>query len=103
MTVTVKSSSWPYKVKEPIDPKAVLNYGIDWTDWLPTDALIDTSTWVAVGGTVEHSTHADGIAYVWVSSGVVGSTITLTNHIVLDTVPVALEDERTLLLKVKDR
>lgn len=103
MTVTVKSSAWPFKVKEYIDPQAVLNYGIDWTDWLPTDAAISTSTWVAVGGTVEHSTHADGIAYVWVSSGVVGSTITLTNHITLDTAPIALEDERTLILTVKDR
>jgi hypothetical protein len=106
MTVVVKSTGWPYRVKEPFDSGAKLSYGIDWTDWLPEGASIVSSTWAIVGGVELHRTHVDGVAYVWIEAAaetVAGDTIEMTNHIILDTAPVGLEDERTLILKVKER
>jgi len=103
MTVTVKSTQWPYKVKEPIDSASVLNYGIDWSDWLPTGATIQTATWTVTGGSSTHSAIVDGVTYVWISVTAGATQVSATVHITLDTAPVALEDERTLVLTVKER
>jgi len=103
MAIDVKSTAWPYKVKEPIDSGAVLNYGIDWSDWLPTGATIQTATWTVTGGAADHSAIVEGVTYVWLSVTPGATTVAATVHITLDTVPVALEDERTLLLTVKER
>jgi hypothetical protein len=103
MTVAVKSNKWPYKVKEPIDSGAVLNYGIDWSDWLPEGAVIQTATWAMTGGVAEHSAIVDSATYVWVSVSEGSTEIEATVHITLDTAPVTLEDERTLILTVQER
>lgn len=117
MSITVKS--WPHTVKEPIDPGAVLGYGIDWTLWVPAGATIQTATWAITGGVEEGSQilheipdpdDPTGVAtipaeqtLVWLSVAAEAKTVRATVHIVLDTAPVALEDERTLILTVQDR
>lgn len=103
MTIEVKSTKWPYTVKEPIDSGAVLNYGIDWTSWLPDGATIQTATWVITGGAQVHAAIVDGVTYIWLSVAEGATTVEATVHITLDTSPVALEDERTLILNVKER
>lgn len=103
MTVIVKSANWPHKVKEPIDPGAKLNYGIDWSDWMPEGSAIVSATWVITGGAELHSVAIAGIAYVWLSVTTGATEVRATVHITLDTAPVALEDERTLILTVKER
>jgi len=103
MTVIVKSSAWPYKVKEPIDSGSKLNYGIDWSDWLPVGSTIQTATWTITGGTAVYSVVVDGVTCVWLSVTPGAAQVKATVHIVLDTAPVALEDERTLILIVKER
>jgi len=103
MTVMVKSTAWPYRVKDPIDSGAVLNYGIDWSDWLPVGAAIQAATWVVTGGSAVHSAVVDSVTYVWLNVTSGAASVTATVHITLDTAPVALEDERTLLLTVKER
>lgn len=103
MTINVKSEEWPYNVEEPIDPSAVLNYGIDWSDTLPIGSAIQTATWNVIGGTEEHSyvSGAQTIIVISVNPGAV--QVEATVHVTLDTSPIALEDERTLILEVKDR
>jgi hypothetical protein len=103
MTVIVKSTAWPYRVKEPIDSGAVLNYGIDWGDWLPEGATIQSATWTVTGGSVVYSAVVDGVTYIWLSVTSGATKVRATVHIILDTAPVALEDERTLVLVVKER
>jgi hypothetical protein len=103
MSITVKSTAWPYKVKEPLDPQAVMNYGIDWTDWLPEDASIASTEWTLTNATRVHQAVDEGVSYVWLTPTVTSGTVTATCHVVLDTAPVSLEDDRTLLLTVKDR
>lgn len=103
MTIAVAANKWPYRVKEPIDSGAVLNYGIDWTDWLPDGATIQTATWTIEGGDEEYSATVDNVTYVWLSVTSGATAVQATVHITLDTAPVALEDERTLILTVKDR
>lgn len=103
MTVTVKSNAWPYKVKESIDSGDVLNYGIDWNDWLPTDAAIQTATWAVTGGTAVHSTVVAGVTYVWLSVTVGATKIQATVHVTLDTSPIPLQVERTLIITVKEK
>jgi hypothetical protein len=119
MTIAVAANKWPYQVKEPIDSGVVLNYGIDWTDWVPAGSAIVTATWTIVGGSEEGSTivhqipdPADptGVAMldvaqtiVWLSVSPGSTQVQATVHIKLDALPVALEDERTLVLTVKER
>lgn len=103
MAIDVKSTAWPYRVKEPIDPGAVLDYALDWSDWLPAGATISTATWTVVGGTAISSAIAEGSTTVWISVTPGATAIEATVHITLDTTPVALEDERTLLFTVKER
>lgn len=84
------------------DPAAVLDYYIDWTDWLVGEDTIVTSTWVATGSlTVTLFTEdiLGGFTGVWVSGGVVGEHVLLTNHIVTSD---GREDERSVQLILRD-
>lgn len=103
MSVAVRSSKWPYSVKEPIDSGAVLNYGIDWSDWLPVGATIKTATWTITGGVEAHSAVIAAVTYVWLSVASGATEVRATVRITLDTAPVTLRDERTLILAVKER
>lgn len=103
MTIPVAANKWPYRVREPIDPGAVLNYGIDWSDWIPEGATIQTATWTITGGAEEHSAIVDNATYIWLSVTTGAASVEATVHITLDTAPVSLEDERTLILTVGNR
>lgn len=119
MTISVASLSWPYTVKEPIDPEAVLNYTIDWTGWVPKGSTIVSATWTIIGGEEEDSVIVHQIpdpddlsginmldvaqTTVWLSVLPGSTQVQATVHIIIDTLPVALEDERTFILNVKDR
>ena len=78
------------------DPDAVLDYGIDWGDWL-TDVsdTISTSTWTAPAGiTKDSDTHNDTTTTIWLSGGTAGSSYSLVNHI---TTAGGREDDQTLI------
>lgn len=82
------------------DPQAALDYAVDWTDWLGDDA-ITASTWdVEDGVTVDDDTNTSQVAVVWLSGGTVDATYRATNHI---TTTAGREDERTLLIRIKQR
>jgi len=78
------------------DADAVLDFTIDWEDWLGTDT-ISTSTWtVASGITEDSSTNTTTTTTVWLSGGTAGATYTVTNRIV--TLAGRTEDRDLLIL-----
>jgi len=65
------------------DPASVLDYGIDWSDWLDSGETISTSTWtVPVGITKDSESNGDTSTLVWLSGGTAGTTYELANKIV---------------------
>ncbi len=79
------------------DPQAILDYVIDWSDWLDGDT-ITASTWTAPTGiTVDSDSHTTTATTVWLSGGTLGETYSLVNHI---TTAAGREDDRTIKIKV---
>lgn len=85
------------------DPDSVLDYVIDWTEWLGLDT-ITTSTWqVPTGITEDSSEVTEGkIARIWLSGGAVEQSYVITNRIVTANSPSRIED-RTIEFRIKER
>jgi hypothetical protein len=83
------------------DPSAVLDYIIDWTDWLDDDT-ISTSSWTIPSGlTAAYAdTNNTTTATVWLSGGTAGTNYSVINHI---TTAANREDDRTLKIKVRQK
>lgn len=86
------------------DPNAVLDYTIDWSDWLATGESISTSMWTITptGLTEDSETEDLTSATIWLSGGTAGTTYTLVNRIVTDNATPRTED-RTIAIHVKER
>lgn len=83
------------------DPAAVLDYYVDWEDWLAEGETISSSDWTLPDGiTEDSSTHNDTKAEIWLSAGSPGKKYRLTNHIVTTD---EREDERTITIEVQNR
>lgn len=67
--------------------EALLDYSVWWSDpkddWLQGDT-ITTSSWTVddAGLTLQSGAQANGLATIWLAGGTVGTTYTVTNHIV---------------------
>lgn len=90
------------------DPDAVLNYSIDWTDWL--DGLsLGGSSWTRATGstgiTVDASTYTTTKATLYVSGGTAGETYRIINHITTSTSTGArkLTQQRSIQVDVLER
>lgn len=82
------------------DPAAVLDYAVDWTDWLGADT-ISTSTWTVSTGIAQVTTaNTTTTATIWVSGGTAGRSYTLTNKIVTAG---GRTDERSITVVVENR
>ncbi len=86
------------------DPSAVLDYGIDWSDWLESGESIATSTWTVTpsGLTVDSETEDADSTLIWLSGGTAGVSYDVTNKIVTDNAT-PRTDERTIRIHVKER
>lgn len=87
------------------DSAAVLDYSLEWAEWLPGGDAIDTSEWfiesAPVDGPSVDSDDIDGtITTAWISGGVNGRGYILTNRIVT---AAGRTDERSITLNVVDR
>ena len=85
------------------DPGAVLDYGFDWSEkgWLATGESISESSWtVPEGLTKDSDTNDDTTTTVWLSGGTAGENYEVVNHILTST---DREDDRTLIIKVRNR
>jgi hypothetical protein len=71
------------------DPSDVLDYGFNWSDWLGTDTIAE-STWsispTETGGVAADPDQAASATstetLIWLQGGVVGHIYTITNRIV---------------------
>lgn len=82
------------------DPDAVLDYMVDWTNWLAGDTIA-TSTWSAdTGITIDSNTNTTTVATVWLSGGVAGEQYQVTNHIIT---AMGREDDRTIRIRLSER
>ncbi len=84
------------------DPDAVLDYTVNWSDWLtPIADTIVTSTWVPdTSLTVVSSSHSASSATAFVSGGVLDTEVLLTNRI---TTAGGRTDDRSITLKIVSR
>lgn len=65
------------------DPNEVLDFVVDWSDWLPTGDTISTSAWtVPAGITNDSDTNDTTTTTIWLSGGTLATQYELTNRIV---------------------
>jgi len=83
------------------DPYAVLDYSLDWTNWMPSG---DTITSIAVsadaGITIDSTTNTDYIATANISGGTAGNIYNIEFKIVTTN---GLRDSRNFRIKVLER
>lgn len=83
------------------DPHAVLDYAMDWTDWLATDTITGTPLWtVPAGLTKDSQSNTTSVATVWLSGGVLGMVYPVTCRI---TTAAGRTDERSFRIKIIER
>ena len=85
------------------DPDAILDYYIDWSDWLTGSEVLASSTWTVPTGIVKDSDgNSDTVTQIWLSGGTVGRVYRVINHIKTNSSPVR-EDDRTLTIRISEK
>jgi hypothetical protein len=90
------------------DPSAILDYGVDWSDFLQEGESIALSEWFSssddlVLGVGSYASSKSATATkVWLSGGVAEQSYIVTNRITTDSTPPRV-DERSFNLRVKER
>ena len=89
----------------PKDPRAELQYGVDWTDWLGATDSISTATWrVETTGTnlitLSNPVILDKVTAVTVNAGTTGTIYTLAVDV---TTTQSYVDTRRFRIKVENR
>lgn len=82
------------------DPNAVLDYTVDWSDWLGTDTIASVTWTVPTGVTKASQTNTTTAATAWISGGTAGSDYSLGCKV---TTAGGRTDERTVVLQVRER
>lgn len=87
----------------PKDPNAVLDYTIDWSDWLTGTEVISLATWTLPAGiTNAGDTHDATSATIFLSGGTAGVTYNVTCRITTDNSPARIDD-RSITIEVLER
>lgn len=82
------------------DPNAVLDYHINWGDWLAGDSIA-TSSWIVPSGIVKDSdTNTSTATTVWLSGGSLGQAYALVNRIVTTG---GRTEDRTIRVQIWDK
>jgi hypothetical protein len=85
------------------DPSAVLDFNLNWSDWLTGAEEIVASTWTSPDGlTIDTSSYTSSLAVVWLSGGTNGRTYRVVNRITTNNSPARIE-ERTITVQVVER
>lgn len=88
------------------DPNAVLDYTIDWTEWLEPldDTIASVAVAVAGGITLDHTTNNATSVTIWISGGTVGERGSARVRITtVGTGAQPRTDDRTVYFKIKER
>jgi hypothetical protein len=85
------------------DVQAVLDYTIDWTEWLNNGEHIHSVVWTVSTGINNVSTsNTNFAATIWLSGGIAHSSYNVGCRITTNTTP-ARVDERTFTINVQER
>jgi hypothetical protein len=83
------------------DPYAVLDYSLDWTNWMPSgDTITSISITADTGITIDSTTNTDYIATAYISGGTAGTIYNVEYKIVTTN---GLQDSRNFRIKVVER
>lgn len=84
------------------DPDALLDYVIDWSEWLPSGDTIDTSTWFVDDDAleIESTSKTDTTATVRVSGGTLNRRYKVTNRI---TTTAGLINDQTITIRIREK
>jgi uncharacterized protein (DUF697 family) len=63
------------------DPNSILDFALDWADWLDGDTITSSSFTVAAGLTKQSEDFDLAETVVWLAGGTVGQVYNVTNHI----------------------
>lgn len=82
------------------DPVAVLDYGLNWADWL-LDDVISSSTWTLPAGISNAGElYSSTSTAIWLGGGTAGTSYSITNLI---TTLGGKTDKRTIKINVVER
>ena len=82
------------------DPDAVLDYQVNWADWLAGDTIA-TSTWIVPAGITQDSeSETMTAATIWLSGGTLGASYELVNRI---TTAAGRTDDRTIRIELQSK
>ena len=82
------------------DPDSVLDYTIDWEDWLGSDTIATSDWTVDTGLTEDSDTNTTKAATIWLSSGTANTDYEVTNEI---TTQGLRTDNRTITIQVREK
>lgn len=83
------------------DPDAILDYTVDWSDWLATgDTISSVASSVQTGITRTTQTNTTTTHTIWLSGGTEGQEYEVTSRI--DTAG-GRTDERTIIIRVNEK
>lgn len=82
------------------DPDAILDYQINWEDWLDGDTISASSWEVDEGLTGTNQSYSDSVTTIWLSGGTVDIRYTLTNTIETNA---GRTEERSFFVDIKER
>ena len=83
------------------DPEAVLDYAVDWSEWLQSGETISSYTvTVPTGLTKDSDSSASGVITVWLSGGTAGTVYSVEVKI---TTSLGRTDERTFKIRCIER
>jgi hypothetical protein len=83
------------------DPDSIVDYAVDWSDWMATGDSISTSVWILPAGLTEESkSNTSTVATIFVSGGTAGTQVLVTNRI---TTAQARTEDRTFMLYITDK
>lgn len=82
------------------DPSAILDYQLDWSEWLGSDTIASHTVTAATGLTVVSSTATTSAVTMWLSGGTAGTSYVVTCRVVTAG---GRTDERSITFDVVDR
>jgi len=85
------------------DPHAIMDYSVDWSDWLNSTDTINSSTWITASGITASSSSVDSsnkITTVRLQGGTANGQYRVTNRI---TTTAGLQTDRSIYIMVEER
>lgn len=87
-------------ILEAKDPNDVIDYRIDWSNWLRDGDTVLLSEWIVPAGiTMDSELNDNSSTTIWLSGGTAGQQYSLTNRI---TTTQGRQRDKTITITVKD-